>query len=84
MIKKNNYFTCFIWSGAGAGRSQVFLAPWSRSRSRLKKNQEPEPLWKKNEGPETEPLVKKVGSRSRKKICRLPSPWKKGSKNLCS
>ena len=32
--------------GAGAGWSQVFLAPWSRSR--LKKKQEPEPLGKKS------------------------------------
>ena len=31
--------------GAGAGRSRVFLAPWSRSR--LKKKQEHEPLGKK-------------------------------------
>ena len=29
--------------GAGAGRSRVFLAPWSR----LRKKQEPEPLQKK-------------------------------------
>ena len=33
-------------SGAGAGRSRVSLAPWSRSR--LKKNQEPERLGKKS------------------------------------
>ena len=36
--------------GAGAGRSRVFLAPWSRSR--LKKNEEPEPLEKKSQEPE--------------------------------
>ena len=29
---------------SGAGWSRVFLSPWSRSRSRLKKKQEPEPL----------------------------------------
>ena len=48
--------------GAGAGRSRVFLAPWSRSRvltgagcfwllgagAAWKKNQEPEPLGKKS------------------------------------
>ena len=38
--------------GAGAGRSRVFSAPWSRSRSRLKKNEEPEPLGKKSQEPE--------------------------------
>ena len=37
---------------AGASRSRVFLAPWSRSWSRLKKNQEPEPLGKKSQEPE--------------------------------
>ena len=50
--------------GAGASRSRVFLAPWSR----LKKKQEPKP----------EPLGKKVSSRSqsrsRQKISRLLSP----------
>ena len=30
----------------------MFLAPWSRSRSRLKKNEEPEPLGKKSQEPE--------------------------------
>ena len=34
----------------GAGRSRVFLAPWSRSR--FKKKQEPEPLGKKSQEPE--------------------------------
>ena len=43
----------FIKTGLGS-RSRVFLAPWSRSRSRLKKNQEPQP----------EPIGKKVRSRS--------------------
>ena len=33
--------------GWGAGWSQVFLAPCSRSQSRLKKKLEPEPLGKK-------------------------------------
>ena len=51
-LKIHNLSLCQGW-GAGAGRSRVFLAPWSRSRlkktrsrsrSRLKKNQEPEPL----------------------------------------
>ena len=36
--------------GWGADRSRVFLAPWSRSR--LKKNKEPEPLGKKSQEPE--------------------------------
>ena len=38
--------------------SRVFLATWSRSRSRLKNKQELEP----------QPLVKKVRSRSHKKL----------------
>ena len=75
MVKKDNYFTCYIFFCSFAllvcgektilprsqSRSRVFLAPWSRSRSkkipgagatwekirsrsRLKKRQEPEPL----------------------------------------
>ena len=52
----------------GAGRSQVFLAPWSRSRSRSKKKyQEPEPLGKKLQEPE--PL----------KNLPAPQPWGGGS-----
>ena len=47
-------------SGAGAAWKKV------RSRSRLKKSQEPEPLGEK--------IRSQSRSRSRKKICRLPSP----------
>ena len=55
--------------GAGAGRSRVFLAPWRRSRSSLKKNEEPEqePLRKKSQEPEPEP----------EKNLPAPQPWKK-------
>ena len=42
------------------------------SRSRLKKKPGAGAAWEKNQEPE--PLEKKVRSRSRKKICRLPSP----------
>ena len=59
-----------IIQGWGAGLSRVFLAPWSRSR--LKKKPGAGAGWEKNQEPEPEPLEKKV--RSRKKICRLPSP----------
>ena len=45
--KKNH--NCEQGWGAGAGRSRVFLAPWSRSR--LKKKQEPEPFGKKVRSP---------------------------------
>ena len=39
--------------GAGAGRSRVFLAHWSRSR--LKKIQGAGAAWEKNQEPESEP-----------------------------
>ena len=60
---KYNQIVQFWLLGAGA-------------RAAWKKNQEPEPepLGKKNQEPEPEPLEKKVRSRSRKKICWLPSP----------
>ena len=44
-------------------RSRVFLAPWSRSRSRSKKIPGAGAAWEKNQEPE--PLEKKVRSRSR-------------------
>ena len=55
----------------------MFLAPWSRSRLKKKQEPEPEPLGEKNQEPE--PLEKK--NRSRKKICRLPSPVYSSYKN---
>ena len=59
-------------AGTGAGRSRVFLAPWSRSR--LKKNQEPEP--------EPEPLGKKIRSRSRSRLKKNQEPEPEPLKNL--
>ena len=50
-----NYENDQVWGvEAGAGRSRVFLAPWSRNRSHLNKKQEPEPepLGKKSQEPE--------------------------------
>ena len=55
---------------AGAGQSRVFLAPWSQSRSRLKK---------KNEEPES--LGKKV---MRQSISRLLSPVRRCIRKLYS
>ena len=63
---------------AGAGRSWLFLAHWSRSWSRLRKKQEPffgpfepepEQLEKKYQKPEL--LEKKSGAGAAKKISRL-------------
>ena len=96
MVKKNNYFTCFIFfysftslvcgeknilPRSGAGRSRVFLAPWSRSRS--KKNTRSQSrsrsrLGKKSgAGAGWKKVSSRSWSRSRKKICRLPSPGSK-------
>ena len=55
----------------GAG---FFLAPWSRSQSRSKKNTRSRSRLGKNQEPE--PFEKKVRSQSRYKISRLPSPAK--------
>ena len=62
----------------------MFLAPWSRSRSRsrLKKNQEPEPVGEKNQEPE--PLEKKSEEPEPKKNLPAPQPWAGGIRMHCS
>ena len=55
--------------GWGAGAGCIWLL---RAGAAWKKNQEPEPLGKNIRSRSR--LKKKIGSRSRKKICRLPSP----------
>ena len=66
MVKKDNYFTCFIFFCTytllvcgqktilprSRSRSRVFLDPKSRSRSKKIPEPEPEPLGKKNQEPE--------------------------------
>ena len=57
-MNQSPWYFVWIFQGweAGAGQSRVFLAPWSRSRLK-KKKQEPESLWKKDSGAGT---VKKL------------------------
>ena len=55
--------------GAEAGRSRVFLAPWSRSR--LKRKPEAGAAWEKNQEPE--PLEKKSGAGAAKKFAGSPA-----------
>ena len=73
MVKKDNYFTCFIFCSFTllvCGEKTIF--PRSRSRSELgvfgPLEPEPEPLEKKYQEPETEPLGKKIRSRSRSRL----------------
>ena len=57
-ILKQNYIVLIVQPGLGS-RSRVFLAPWSRSRSRLKKTRSRSRLEKSQE---PEPLKKLAGS----------------------
>ena len=52
-------------------RSRVFLAPWSRSRS--KKIPGAGAAWEKNQEPEPEPLEKKSGDGAAKKFAGSPA-----------
>ena len=73
IVKKDNYFTCFIFFCSFTllvcgektilPRSRVFLAPWSRSRLK-KKHLEPEP----------DSLRKKIRSRSRSRLKKSQEP----------
>ena len=67
LFSNKNFSSYQGWgAGAKAGRSRVFLAPWSRSR--LKKNQEPEP--EPEPEPKPKPLGKKSGAGAAKKKLR--------------
>ena len=79
MIKRNNYFTCFIFFC----RFTLLVCGEKNILANLTNSQEPVDAgcfwllgagatWKKNRSRSR--FLKKIRSRSRKKICRLPSP----------
>ena len=78
MIKKKQLFYSFY---IFICRFTLLVCGEKNILANLTNSQEPEPLEKKNQEPEplgkkirSRSSLKKVRSRSRKKICRLPSP----------
>ena len=76
MVKKN-YFTCFIFfcsfTSLVCGEKNILPRSRSRSEPGVFDPLEPEPLEKKYQEPETEPLEKKSGAGAAKKFAGSPA-----------